>query len=139
MQPCSSPPSPVIADLSNQSISIETYSFQYPTVQDLLKLLGDDSGVFASGWSSRGVNLQDVLKQAGLENMDDFCLSSPLALHKFSGIPTRAVTSLYIGAEKLIHLVHQKRVGKIEEIRSMRDEYAGIREHRMKTRGYELR
>lgn len=104
-----------------------------------MKLLGNVSGVFAAGWSSRGVDLQDVLKQAGLENMDDFCLTSPLALHISSGIPTRAVTSLYIGAEKLIHLVHQKMAGEIQEIRSMRDEYARIREHRMKTGGYEVR
>lgn len=127
-QAWTSPPIPAITALSNQSIPIETYFFQYHTVDDLLKLLADDSGVFASGWSLRGVNLQDVLKRVGMENMDDFCLTSPLALHTSSGIPAQAVTLLYIGAEKLIRLVHQQRSGEIREIQDMRDEYARMRE-----------
>lgn len=125
------PPSPAITDLSNRSIAIETYFFQYHTVQALLKLLSDDSGVFALGWSSRGFNLQDVLKHAGLENMDDFCLTSPLALHKSSGIPARAVNTLYVGAEKLICLLHQEMAVEIQDMRDMRDEYGRIREYKM--------
>lgn len=79
--------------------------------------------------------MQDVLKRAGLERMDDFCLTSPLALHKSSGIPTRAVTSLYVGAEKLIRLVHQEMAVEIQEMRDMRDECAAIREYKLNTRG----
>lgn len=134
-----SPPSPTIADLSDRSIPIDTYFFQYPTVQALLKLLSDDSGVFASGWSSRGFNLQDVLKHAGLENMDDFCLTSPLALHKSSGIPAQAVNLLYAGAKKLICLVHQEMAVEIQDMRDMRDEHARIREYKLNTAGHGVR
>lgn len=83
--------------------------------------------------------MQGVLKRMGMENMDDFCLTSPLALHMSSGIPTQAVISLYVGAEKLICMLHQEMAREIQEIRDMRDEYAKIREHRINAGGHEVR
>lgn len=132
-----SPPGPVVACLSDRSLRIETYFFDYPSVEVLLKSLSSKSYVFKAGWSSGGIDLQIMLKHAGLEKMDDFCLTSPLALHvSCSGrIPVQAVTLLYVGAEKMIRMVHDEMAKEIQEIRNMRDDYAIIREYRSRCVG----
>lgn len=123
-------PPATVARLSDKGLLIETYWFQYPSVDDLLKSLRNCSLVFEDGWSLGGIDLRSLLKRVGLENMDDFCSTSPLTLHLSGGVPSRAVAQLYAGAEEIIRTVHEQMAEEIQEIRDMRDEHARIREYR---------
>lgn len=114
------------ANLPDWGIDIETYYFSYPKVEDLLKLVDNDVDGFVAGWSYKGTNLRDMLRGARMESMDDFVLTSPLDLHVLCGIPTQAVELLYIGAEKMIRVVHKEMAHEIRDIREHREAYAQI-------------
>lgn len=116
----------VCAHLSDWGINIQTYYFSYPKIEDLLKLIDNEEDGFVAGWSWRGIKLEQLLRQAGMVQMDDFVTTSPLALHLSCGIPTRAAELLYIGAEKMIRLVHKQMAHEIEDIRALREEYGQI-------------
>lgn len=123
-------PPAAVAHLSDGGLPIETYWFQYPSVDDLLKSLRNCSLVFEDGWALGGIDLRSLLKRVGLENMDDFCSTSPRTLHLSGGVPAQAVAQLYTGAEEIIRMVHEQMAEEIQEIRDMRDEHARIREYR---------
>lgn len=112
--------------LSDRGLNIETYYFSYPKVEDLLKLLDNDTDGFVAGWSWKGINLCDMLRSTGMEHVDAFVTTSPLALHAACGIPTRAVELLYIGAEKMIRMVHKEMAHEIKDMREHREAYGQI-------------
>jgi hypothetical protein len=110
--------------LSDRGIPIETFYFQYPHIEDLLKLLDNEADGYVAGWSLNGLNLREMLRRARMERMDDFVLTSPRTLHVTCGIPAKAVNLLYLGATKMIKLVHMEMETEIREIRELREEYA---------------
>lgn len=88
--------------------------------------MDNDVDDFVMGWSYKGISLCDMLRSVGMVNMDDFVLTSPLVLHTSCGIPTRAVEMLYIGAEKMIRMVHQEMADEIKDFREHREAYGRI-------------
>jgi hypothetical protein len=91
-----------------------------------LKLVDNNVDGFVAGWSYKGTNLCDMLRGAHMESMDDFVLTSPLDLHVLCGIPTQAVELLYIGAKKMIRVVHKEMAHKIRDIWEHREAYTQI-------------
>lgn len=107
-------------------MNIETYYFSYPKVEDLLKLVDNEVDGFVAGWSYKGINLTDMLRSASMLNVEDFVTTSPLVLHMSCGIPVRAVELLYLGAEKMIRMVHKEMAHEIEDLRDHREAYSRI-------------
>jgi hypothetical protein len=89
-----------------------------------LKLLDNELDGYVSGWSWNGHNLRDTLRKAHMERMDDFVMTSPRDLHLSYGIPAQAIEMLYLGAEKMIRIVHLEMETEIKDIRELREEYA---------------
>lgn len=118
--------SPASAHLSDRGLDIETYYFTYPKVEDLLKLLDNEVDGFVAGWSYKGISLCEMLKSVGMVNVEDFVMTSPLVLHTSCGIPVRAVELLYIGAEKMIRVVHKEMAHEIKDLREHREAYARL-------------
>lgn len=107
-------------------MDIETYYFSYPKVEDLLKILDNEVDGFVAGWSYKGINLTEMLRSAGMVSVEDFVTTSPLVLHTSCGIPVRAVELLYIGAEKMIRMVHKEMDNEIKDLREHREAYGRI-------------
>ena len=107
-------------------MDIETYYFSYPKVEELLKLVDNDIDGFVAGWSYKGTNLAKMLRGARMVSVDDFVFTSPLDLHVSCGIPTRAVELLYIGAEKMIRVVHKEMAHEIRDMKEHREAYGQI-------------
>lgn len=114
------------AHLSDQGLNIETYYFSYPKVADLLKLVDNEVDGFVAGWSYKGISLSDMLGSVGMVNVDDFVMTSLLVLHTSCGIPIRAVELLYIGAEKMIRMVHKEMAHKIKDLWEHREAYEQV-------------
>lgn len=117
---------PASAHLSDRGLDIETYYFTYPRVQDLLKLVDNDVDGFVAGWSYKGISLCEMLMSVGMVSVEDFVMTSPLALHTSCGIPAQAVELLYIGAEKMIRVVHKEMAHEIKDLREHREAYAQL-------------
>lgn len=88
--------------------------------------MDNDVDGFVAGWSYKGTNLGKMLRGARMLNVDDFVTTSPLDLHISCGIPTRAVELLYIGAEKMIQVVHKEMAHEIKDIKEHREAYGRI-------------
>lgn len=97
------------------SLSVKTYFFRYPSVDDLLDLLGSSLEVRLIGFEGAS-RIGDILRKGGLENMDNFTQLSPRSLHVYEGIPIEAVRLLYAGADEMIRATHLGRVEDIEFI-----------------------
>lgn len=81
---------------------------------------------FVTGWSYKGVSLADMLKSASMLSVEDFVTTSPLVLHTSCGVPVRAVELLYIGAEKMIQMVHKEMAHEIKDLQEHREAYGRL-------------
>ena len=86
----------------------------------------DEIDGFVAGWSYRGISLSEMLRSAGMVTVEDFVTTSPLVLHTSCGIPVRAVELLYIGAEKMIKMVHKEMAHEIKDLREHREDYGRL-------------
>lgn len=91
-----------------------------------MKILDNEVDGFVAGWSYKGINLSEMLRSVGMVNVEDFVTTSPLVLHTSCGIPVRAVELLYIGAEKMIKMVHKEMAHEIKELQEHREAYGRI-------------
>lgn len=104
--------------LSADSLQVKTYYFQYPSVEDLLDLLGGSLEAQLVGFEG-GDQISNLLRRAGLERVDDFTLLSPRGLHIYEGIPVEAVRLLYSGADEMIratHLGHEEDIKDVDKL-----------------------
>jgi hypothetical protein len=114
--------SQIASHLSDRGIDVETYYFTYPHINNLLRLLDNDfDGYVAGSWN--GLNLRDLLHMAHMEQMEDFVMTSPRTLHVTCGIPAHTVSLLFLGATKMIKLVHMEMETEIRDIQALREEY----------------
>lgn len=109
-----------IPNLSNTTMEIDTYYFTYPAVDDLLQLLdtvlGDDGRHFIDDRGRQGLRI------AGLTNIDDFVLISPVDLCLVSRIWPEKVNLLFAFAKDMIDDVHfeeRRVIREVEDIRSI--------------------
>lgn len=101
-------------------MEIDTYYFTYPAVDDLLQLLdtvlGDDGRHFIDDRERQGLRI------AGLTNVDDFVLISPVDLCLVSRIWPEKVNLLFAFAKDMIDDVHfeeRRVIREVEDIRSI--------------------
>lgn len=100
--------------LSNALLDVKTYYFTYPTVEDLLYTLNN---VFIND----GANFVDIhgcqgLRIAGMFNVDDFTLITPLELSLVSRIVPEKVNILFDFVLGMIEAVHVEKQEDIAEI-----------------------
>lgn len=116
-----------IPGLSSQVLNVETYAYNYPTVQGLLLQL--DLSRVAEG-NPPFITQREVqgLRIAGMSNVDDFMLLSPMDLSIVSLIVPEKITILYNMARKLIEQVHKENRGDIESLYRIRQEWKGVQD-----------
>lgn len=103
-------------DLPTTALLVETYCFEYPSVDDLLQLLdtilGNDGLPFIDAHGCQGLRI------AGLTHIDDFTFISPLDLCLVSRVWPEKVKILFAYAEDMIDDVHfgeRKMIAEIKE------------------------
>lgn len=93
-------------------MQLATYYFDYPSVDDLL------SNIYLDGnfdfIDARG---RQGLRIAGMINVDDFTMISPLDLCLVSRIQPEKVVVLFALVEKTIEAVHQEKKEEISDIK----------------------
>lgn len=98
---------------------VETYAFEYPSVLELLNTLGSENAS-TNFWDD---NIGEVLRRAGMVDIDDFMLISPRVLYLSTGIVPEKILLLFAGAERMIGYMHEDMQDDIEFIVAARKSY----------------
>lgn len=93
------------------ALRIETHTFDYPNIQELLDFLNQFSPI-----NFREGGICEILRNDGLVDVEDFTLISPRSLYRSTKISPEKLLLLYAGAEHLIKLTHTNMQEDIDSI-----------------------
>lgn len=91
----------------------QTYALDYPSIEELLAILDandDGTGGFLD------LKLQQEMRIAGMENVDDLAMISEKILYLSTDIPPEKIQTIFFFGKEMIDAVHEKYRIDIEHI-----------------------
>jgi hypothetical protein len=102
--------------MSEGSLDLETFYFEYPSLRNLVELMSQTLSV---EHTLEDHEYKSVMSN-GIEYLDDFTLVSAAKLHTWTCIPMGKIRTLYGCAETMIRDFHAGKEEEIKEIQEFR-------------------
>lgn len=99
---------------------METYALDYPSIEELLTLLGVE---YRGTEGFLTMEQHNEMRLAGMDYVDDLAMISEKALYLSSSISPEKIQAIFLRGREMINVVHEKHKIEILDLKRMREEW----------------